>query len=342
MNSTYKGTILIVDDTPANLRVLASLLENEGYETRLMPNGARALVSVQNAHPDLILLDIMMPDMDGYEVCAALKANEQTKDIPIIFISALDEVFDKVRAFSNGGVDYITKPFQDAEVLARVQTHLTLRHLQQELKEKNKALITINATLEDKVEARTIALKDEIKQRKNHQQEKDRLFELAQQQSEQLRSMTSVLLEAQQNQRQTLSTGLNQEIQQKITQIQSKLNAVQTLFSTQVDPQIAICLADIAQLLTEMESYLSQVSIDFDQATVTEQSVSDSPLLLLSAREREVLRLVVEGKTNPEIATLLTVTLSTVHTYLKRIRRKLDIQDIPGLVRFAQKHGLID
>jgi len=102
--------------------------------------GELALCSVHMARPDLILLDIIMPDMDGFEVCRRLKADERTQDIPIIFLSAIDEVFDKVSAFSLGGVDYVTKPFAVKEVLARIDTHIKLTRLQQTLKEKTKLL----------------------------------------------------------------------------------------------------------------------------------------------------------------------------------------------------------
>jgi signal transduction histidine kinase len=131
-----KGNILVVDDTPANLRFLNGMLLESGYRVRLAPNGKLALKSVHLNAPDLILLDIMMPEMSGYELCRQLKADETTHDIPVIFISALDDVLDKVTAFSAGGVDYITKPFQAEEVLARVKTHLTIRHLQQTLEEQ--------------------------------------------------------------------------------------------------------------------------------------------------------------------------------------------------------------
>ncbi len=137
-----KGNILIVDDTPNNLQLLTKILTERGYKVRPAMNGKLALKSVQSTLPDLILLDIMMPEMNGYEVCEKLKADDRTRDIPIIFISALNDVFDKVKAFSLGGVDYITKPFQVEEVLARVETHLQLRQLQQKLGAHNQELQT--------------------------------------------------------------------------------------------------------------------------------------------------------------------------------------------------------
>ncbi len=141
MNILHKmGTIVIVDDTPDNLRLLTQLLNEHGYKTRPIPGGERALSAIQKALPDLILLDIMMPGMNGYEVCEKLKADEHTRDIPIIFLSALNEAIDKVKAFSMGGVDYVTKPFQAEEVLARVKTHLTLQKIQYQLQEQNTQL----------------------------------------------------------------------------------------------------------------------------------------------------------------------------------------------------------
>jgi len=133
-----KANILIVDDTPANLRLLSQMLTEKGYLVRPVPDGPLALAAVRAEPPDLILLDIRMPEMNGYEVCERLKAEAQSRDIPIIFISALGDIQDKIRAFTVGGVDYITKPFQFEEVLARVQTHLALRKLQKQLEEANK------------------------------------------------------------------------------------------------------------------------------------------------------------------------------------------------------------
>ncbi len=129
--------ILIVDDNPDNLRLLAELLGNRGLHLCFATSGARALDSIALNPPDLLLLDIRMPEMDGYEVCRRVKENAATRDIPVIFISALDELGDKVHAFGVGGVDYVTKPFQMEEVLARVQTHLALRRLQKHLQESN-------------------------------------------------------------------------------------------------------------------------------------------------------------------------------------------------------------
>jgi adenylate cyclase len=136
----FRGNILIVDDSLNNLSLLDRILSKKGYKVRSATNGKLALDAVELANPDLILLDIMMPDLDGYAVCSQLKANERTRGIPVIFLSALVEVADKVKGFSVGGVDYITKPFEPTEVIARVENQLRLRELELQLREKNTML----------------------------------------------------------------------------------------------------------------------------------------------------------------------------------------------------------
>ena len=169
MTRNYSGDILIVDDMPNNLRFLSTTLTEQGYKVRSVTEGLMALTVAEAAKPDLILLDIMMPNIDGYEVCQRLKANEQTCDIPVIFLSALYEVLDKVKAFNVGGVDYITKPFQLEEVLARIQTHLSLRFAQKEISQ-------LNSELEQRVRQRTAQLEQEIAERLQVQ---ERLLHLA-------------------------------------------------------------------------------------------------------------------------------------------------------------------
>jgi signal transduction histidine kinase/DNA-binding response OmpR family regulator len=149
-HSQLNSYILIVDDIPANVQLLSNLLVRSGYLVKSVTSGASALEVARKYPPDLILMDIMMPEISGYEVCQKLKANEQTKNIPIIFLSALDDTFDKVQAFEVGGVDYITKPFEITEAIARVETHLSLRQAQKQLSEQN-------TLLQQEIHDRTIA-----------------------------------------------------------------------------------------------------------------------------------------------------------------------------------------
>ena len=175
--------ILIVDNTPDNLRLLSKTLIKEGYQVRCAINGAMALLTIKTRIPDLILLDVNMPDIDGYEVCQQLKKSEITKDIPVIFVSALDTVFDKVKAFEVGAVDYISKPFQILEVLSRVSNQLNLQNLRRQLIQKNQLLQIeiynriaaeaeiqqLNFDLERRVVERTMQLQTEINQKKKVQ-----------------------------------------------------------------------------------------------------------------------------------------------------------------------------
>ncbi|MEH1866705.1 MAG: response regulator [Nostoc sp.] len=152
LSQSSKGDILIVDDTLDNLRLLSAMLNEQGYEVRSVTNGSMALIGIQAQPPDLILLDITMPGMNGYEVCQRLKSNPQTQEIPVIFISALNEVFDKVKAFSVGGVDFINKPFQIEEVVARMEHQLKLCRLQMQLQEQNRRLQETEAELRRSLE----------------------------------------------------------------------------------------------------------------------------------------------------------------------------------------------
>lgn len=163
------GRIMIVDDNPDNLHTLKAMLEVHGYKTFAAINGELALQALNEVQPELFLLDIQMPNMDGYEVCQRLKAEPASRDIPVLFISALHDPMDKVKGFDVGGVDYISKPFQSEEVLARVKTHLNLYHLQQDL--------------ESRVNARTLKLIDTNKALRKAEEEtaqqRERLARLA-------------------------------------------------------------------------------------------------------------------------------------------------------------------
>jgi diguanylate cyclase (GGDEF)-like protein len=159
-----KGDILVVDDLPNNLRFVSAILTEQGYKVRSAINGQMALTVAKAARPDLILLDIKMPEMDGYQVCQRLKADAQTHDIPIIFLSALDEPVDKVKAFEVGGVDYISKPFHVEEILARIANQLDLQAAKVEIKK-------LNSQLELRVQQRTAQLEREIAERQRAQEQ---------------------------------------------------------------------------------------------------------------------------------------------------------------------------
>jgi CheY-like chemotaxis protein len=150
-NHKLHGNILIIDDTPENLQLLSQTLSEQGYTVRGAVRGQMGLKAAQSAPPDLILLDIKMPELNGYEVCERLKADPKTQEIPVIFLSALDDVLDKVKAFQLGAVDYITKPFQVEEVLARVENQLLIRQLNKKLLEQSQQLQAQNQQLQQEI-----------------------------------------------------------------------------------------------------------------------------------------------------------------------------------------------
>jgi CheY-like chemotaxis protein len=136
ITQAFKADILVVDDTPVNLKLLSKILTDAGYKVRPVTNGKRALDAIEINPPDLILLDILMPDMDGYEVCRILKTSETNRDIPVIFLTALNDPTSQVKGFEVGALDYITKPFDEQTVLARIENQLTIKRQKSELQKE--------------------------------------------------------------------------------------------------------------------------------------------------------------------------------------------------------------
>ncbi len=169
MNILHKSTILVVDDTPHNARIVYKILTGKNCEVLIAEDGNSALAVAQNERPDLILLDIMMPEMDGFETCKLLKQNKETQDIPVIFMTALSDLDSKVKGFEAGAVDYVTKPFQQKELLARIQTHLTIRSLQRELQIQKMSLEKANEEL------KRLAIIDDLTQVANRRRLEDYL-----------------------------------------------------------------------------------------------------------------------------------------------------------------------
>ncbi len=328
--------ILIVDDAPEVREMLDEALAEQGYKVQLALGGQLALAVAQAASPGLILLDIMMPDMDGLEVCRQLKATPATRDIPVIFMTALDAPADKLRGFEAGGVDYIPKPPQVGEVLARVKLHLTLSRLQQQLEADNELL-------EQRVQARAAQLVEanqklqaEIEQRIRHEREKDRLFDLTRQQSDQLRQLTTLLIQNQQSRRQAIVDTVQQHILPYLKLLGDSLHLMQQL-ATGGDPAYAMRL--LAGHLSRTQDLLDHVQVALSEAPVDvdadDQALLGTPLLQLSARERQVLHLLVQGKSNVEIASLLVISAKTVSTHRVNVMQKLGAGSLADLVRLS-------
>ena len=327
-----KRTLLIVDDNATNLKVAVEHLKAYSYTILTASNGESGLERAQLTQPDLILLDIKMPGIDGIETCRRLKANPDLSAIPVIFMTALGDADDKVRGLEAGAVDYITKPIEAAELLARVQTHLTLRDLQ--------------LSLEERVQERTATLEDEVARRKRNQAERDQLLDLVRQQSEQLHYLTQQVLDSQAQRDQGLAEALKDQVAEKMGLLEIHLSRVQHSLKTlgTLDPALRSAQAATEQalgLLAEIRQQTQQVTDNLHQRPPTDQQVRESPLFKLTTREYEVLQLIAQGKTNAEIADLLVVARPTISTYRTRILNKLGLQDLPSLIKFAIEHRLI-
>jgi len=252
MNLKAHGTILVVDDDMLSVEMCRHLLEAEGYLVLTAANGKEALVRVQEEVPDLILLDIVMPEMGGYKACMILKRQEASKDIPIIFMSGLTETFDKVKAFSAGGVDFISKPVEPLELMARVKNQISLGRLQHELKE-------INADLERRVTSRSRelslaneALVAEIEERKQTEQALTHS-------QDQLRALYGQLAELEEGERRRLARELHDQVGQNLTALGINLNVVLNQLSNASREMVEVRLNDSLGIATETAGAIRDV-----------------------------------------------------------------------------------
>ena len=313
-------TLLIIDDTIDNLRVAVDLLHAYGFRVLTASNGADGIERAGLAQPDLILLDIRMPGLDGFETCRRLKAHPQTAQIPVLFMTALTDADNKIRGFDLGAVDYVTKPFDSSELLARVRTHLELNDLR--------------LHLEERVADRTTALAEEVARRKQSQAEQAMLLDLLRQQGEQLRAATRQTLEHEAQLPRSLSAQL-EAVRIVLSQIEGRLQAAES------DPSL-LAVAELRQQLAHAFGLLDAVTQELQGgpsaapgAAHDRHKLRDDPVFKLTTREYEVLQLIGQGKSNAQIAEILTVSRSTVSSYRSRIMGKLGVADTPALLRYV-------
>ena len=291
-------TILLVDDNPANLGVLIELLRGAGYALRVAESGERALVQLRHAPADIVLLDVMMPGIDGLETCRRLKADPAHTDIPVIFMTALDDVVDKVAGFAAGAVDYITKPLQPEEVLARVRTHLRLRELQTELEERNERL---DAAIRLRLAAEQ-ALSDSL----------DRAVIVAGHGGELLFSTKAAA--------RLLARHFPDG---PAGRLPAAFDGPADALPFRVVPLTPAGAGEFRLLALE--------------PTRPEPAPRDLEPLGLTPREAEVLFWITQGKTNPETAVILGVSINTVKTQSQRLFDKLGVETRTAAALRAQE-----
>ncbi len=305
MNAKSQATVLLVDDTPANLSLLIDTLRGAGHEIRVAESGERALKQVSVIAPDLILLDVMMPGLDGFETCRRLKADARWRETPVLFVTAVDEVTDKLRGFEAGGVDYITKPIQPMEVLARVNAHLQLSSLRRELARQNDAL------------------KEEIALRVEAEQQLHRTLDRA------------ILVAREDGQLVFRSLAADQLLARVFPdsprdRLPAKLLAwvrAGAARPPEVLPQLR------ARLFAEPGVTGSFVLFLEDDAW--QPKVRKLLALGLTPREAEVLYWLAEGKAAPEIGLILEVSHNTVRKHAQTILDKLGVENRTAAVRLA-------
>jgi DNA-binding NarL/FixJ family response regulator len=286
--STPTDTVLVVDDTPANLGVLLESLGSQGYNLLVAENGAGALSQLEHARPDLILLDVMMPGLDGFEVLARLKANPARADIPVLLMTSLEEADYKVRGFARGAVDYITKPFAESEVLARVRTHLEISRLRRSLADE----LALRLDAENQI----------------------------------ARSLDRAVVVADATGAMVFASRLAEDLLHRHC-------------ADYVEPRLPPSLAAPGGGLL-VRRFEEPGRSDLTLLILEEHVPSANPKVLmtlgLTPREAEVLFWIAQGKSNPDIATILGTGVRTIHKHVENIFRKLGCETRAAAALTAQ------
>ena len=328
--------ILVVDDNAEDLHLLALRLRRANYIVVEAETGEGAIALTLQTQPDLILMDVLMPGLDGFETCRRIKAIPQAAEIPIIFLTSLMQTADKVRGFEVGGADFIVKPPQFPEVLARIENHLALRRSRLELQE-------LNQQLEEIMQKRTVELHNESLWRRQYEQEVGKLLELVHHQGKQLGVLMQFCMDRRLDTQTDFSQTLTDLSRNYFNLIRTHLRFIEmhmgSLNNNSVANLVEEHLSAATQLLDGMDKQIQQATLPVTQPS-NDKSDGQGALAKLSAREYEILRLVANGRANADIAEMLCLAEPTVRVYRSRIMGKLQLDDAAALIKFAIKHKL--
>lgn len=325
---SQQHSLLIVDDNPSTHQLLIDRLMRESLRVYVVEDGRLALERALQIQPSLILLDIMMPDIDGFAICEALKEHADTRDIPLIFLTALTQPDDIMRGFASGAVDFVTKPVNEVTLAARIQSHIKLYHEQRRLEDAYQQLANkANATATQTAEG--VPSRAQV----------DQLIALASNQNTQLRLLMKQLIQSNSSGDANLGEAIGTLVHNGLGILRA-----QTEHAAALSRDTSVSTAQLTGALDAMEAQIETMSTDLTQLAALLQSNSaaadSAELDQLSAREIEILKLIADGYSTAYISNVLTISDSSVRTYKSRILQKLNLKNITALVKFAIRHGL--
>ena len=334
--NTLLSQILIVDDNHDDLSLLAMQLRRANYIVLEAETGESCLKVVNQIQPDVILLDVMMPGINGFETCRRLKAIPALADIPVIFLTSLNDVEDKVTAFKVGGADYLVKPSQREELIARIENQLALKRSKLEIQE-------LNTQLEEHIQKRLVELHNESLWRRQYEQEVAKLLETVRHQGQQLGTLMQFCMDGAGAAYYDVARVVS-ELPRTYLNLLSEHLSLANIHAEASQDKTASLL--ISEHLTASIELLHSLTEQLERAVEkqlhggNDQPQTPNPLAKLSTREQEILRLIADGSSNSEIAQMLSLAEPTVRVYRSRIMGKLQLDDATSLIKFAIKHNL--
>ncbi len=335
MTENTLSQILIVDDNPDDLNLLAMHLRRANYIVIESETGENCLTLLSQLKPDLVLLDVRMAGIDGFETCRRIKAIPSMKEIPVIFLTSLEDPADKVEGFQVGGVDYIVKPPQPQELFARIENHLALQRSKIEV-------VELNAQLEELMQKRLVELHNESLWRRQYEQEVAKLLETVRYQGQQLGLLMQFCLGSDSKEA-DVGKVLLELPKTYLNLLREHLTLAHNHAAVTQDKTAGMLVTEhlsaAMDLLSTLKDQLQQVATQKGRSIeTTAQSLGS--IAKLSAREQEILRMVANGRSNAEIAQMLSLAEPTVRVYRSRIMGKLQLDDATALIKFAIRHNL--